>query len=88
MMRCEKKLPLTERKCITKSKIHFELSKQRNGKKNKNVKVPELNVVSGDLKRSQNILEKDTHTAWPAVLSAPLANKITLDLQIHSKTTT
>ncbi len=34
MMRLEKKKsPLSEKKCITKSKIHFELSKQRMEKK-------------------------------------------------------
>lgn len=38
MMRLgKKKSPLNERKCITKSTIHFKLSKQSNGK---NIKVP------------------------------------------------
>lgn len=38
---------------LPRAKIHFELSKQRNGKKKE--KVLELNVVCGDLKHSQNI---------------------------------
>lgn len=55
IMSLGKKSLLNERKCITKSKIHLELSKQRIGKKNQNIKLSELNVESGDLKQSQTI---------------------------------